>query len=78
MNDFIAAVESSDNPLYFSPDEVDLSKGTRVRLIGGAMDGRECTLLKVKGARSRRLIVEIPGTLIAAVEVHPDLIEVIK
>lgn len=78
MRDFIAAVEQSENPLYFTPDEIDLSKGTRVRLIGGAMDGRECTLLKVKGARSRRLIVEIPDTLIAAVEVQPDLVEVLK
>lgn len=78
MNDFITAVEQSDNPLYFAPDELDISKGTRVRLIGGAMDGRECILLKVKGARSRRLIVEIPDTLYAAIEVQPDLVEIIR
>ena len=78
MNDFIAAVESSEHPLYFTPDEIDLAKGTRVRIVGGPMNGRECVLLKVKGARSRRLIVEIPDTLYAAVEVSPDLIEIIK
>ena len=78
MDDFIAAVESSENPLYFAPDEIDLTRGTRVRIIGGPMDGRECVLLKVKGARSRRLIVEIPETLYAAVEVQPDLVEIIK
>ena len=78
MNEFIAAVESTENPIYLTPDEVDLSKGSRVRLIGGPMDGLECTLLKVKGARAKRLIVEIPDTLIAAIEVQPDLIEIIN
>ena len=78
MRDFMAAIASSPNPLYFAPDEIDLAKGMRVRIIGGALDGLECTLLKVKGARSRRLIVGIPDTLIAAIEVQPDFIEVIK
>lgn len=77
MTRFMEAVEGSEKPLYFTPQELQAAKGTRVRLIGGRMDGREGILLKVKGARERRLIVEIPDTLIAAVEVDADLIEVL-
>lgn len=78
MNRFIEAVSMTPQPLYFTPDELDVGKGTRIRIIGGPMDGYEGVLMKVKGARSRRLIVEIPDTIAVAVEVSPDLIEVIK
>lgn len=78
MNDFIAAVGSSKKPLYFAPHEINLSKGERIRLIGGTLNGYEGVFLKVNGSRQKRLIVELPGTLCAAVEVESDLIEVIK
>ena len=77
MNDFVRAVEASEHPLYFTPQELNLEKGVRVRLLGGVMDGYEGRLLKVKGGRARRLLVEIPNTLIAAVEVAPDLIQLL-
>lgn len=78
MDDFVRAVGSSENPLYFTPQELNVSKGTRIRIIGGAMNGYEGVVMKVKGARAKRLIVEIPDTLIAAIEVQPDLIEILK
>ena len=78
MHRFIQAVESTERPLYFTPQELNLAKGTRVRLIGGRMDGYEGILLKVNGARAKRLLVEIPNTLIAAVEVQADLVEVLN
>ena len=34
--------------------------------------------LKVKGARSKRLVVIIPDTLAVAVDVQADLIEIIQ
>lgn len=77
MDRFMEAVAGSANPLYFTPQELNVAKGTRVRLIGGRMDGMEGILLKVKGARAKRLVIEIPDTLIAAVEVDADLIEVL-
>ena len=77
MTRFIAAVQSSASPLYFTPGELDIARGTRIRLIGGSLHGMTGILLKVKGARSRRLIVELPQTICAAVEVNPDLIEVL-
>lgn len=79
MNDFMTAVKTSrKQPLYFAPDEIDVAKGTRVRMIGGMLDGYEGILLKVSGSRKKRLIIEVPGTLFAAVEVETDLIERIE
>lgn len=78
MNDFVAVVKSSKKPLYFAPNEINLSKGERIRLIGGRLNGYEGFLVKVNGSRQRRLVVELPGTLCAAVEVEPEYIEIIR
>lgn len=78
MTDFIKAVESSKKPLYFTPNEIKLSKGERIRLIGGTLNGYEGIFLKVNGSRQKRLIVELPGILCAAIEVGPEYIEIIR
>ena len=77
MNDFIRACSHSERPLYFSPGDLKLEKGTRVRIIGGPLDSCEGVLMKVSGARSKRLVVSIPGTMNVAVEISPELIEII-
>ena len=65
--------------LYFRPDELNLSKGTKVRVTGGDFEGQEGIFLKVKGARDRRLVIKIQGVIaVAMASIHPDLIEVIK
>ena len=64
--------------LYFQPDELNLSKGTKVRITGGEFEGQEGIFLKVKGARDRRVVIEIQGVIaVAMATIHPDLIEVI-
>lgn len=78
MTDFIKAVESSKKPLYFTPNEIKLSKGERIRLIGGTLNGYEGIFLKVNGSRQKRLIVELPGTLCAAIEVETEYIEILR
>ena len=77
MEQFISAVDNSQHPLYFLPTELNIAKGTRIRLHGGILDGMEGCYMRVKGSRSRRLIVELPGTLSVAVEVEPDLVEIL-
>lgn len=52
--------------------------GRKVRIMGGMLDHYEGRLLSVKGMRKRRLIVELPGLITAAVEVEPDYIQIIK
>lgn len=79
MHDFITvANQMQGDALYFHPEELELNKGTKVRVIGGYFDGIEGVLLKVKGKRCKRIIIEIPGVAIATSYVEPDLIEVIK
>ena len=75
MQRFIAVAGTyNDHLLYFQPEELNLSKGTRVRITG-----QEGIFLKVKGARDRRVVIEIQGVIaVAMATIHPDLIEVIK
>ena len=79
MRRFIFAVTHDDAPLYYKPGEInDSMYGKKVRIIGGVLDQYEGRLLSVKGMRKRRLIVEIPGLITAAVEVESDYIRLLK
>lgn len=70
MNRFIKAVNSTDNPRYYLPGEVTPEMmGKMVRIVGGNLDGYEARLLSARGTRKRRLLVNLPGCLVAAVEV---------
>lgn len=80
MQRFIAVSGTyNDQLLYFRPEELNLAKGTRVRVTGGDFEGQEGIFLKVRGARDRRVVVEIRGVIaVAMATIHPDLIEVIE
>ena len=80
MQRFIAVAGTyNDHLLYFQPEELNLSKGTKVRITGGDFEGQEGVFLKVKGARDRRVVIAIQGIIaVAMATIHPDLIEVIK
>ena len=77
MQRFIAVAGTYDDQLlYFQPGELNLAKGTRVRITGGEFAGYEGTFLKVKGARDRRVVIAVEGVIAVALAViHPDLIE---
>lgn len=78
MERFIRVAGTSDNKhLYFLPEELDLARGTRIRVHGGVFDGVEGVFVKVKGARSRRVVVQIQGVMAVAAEIAPDLLEVL-
>ena len=52
MQRFIAVAGTyNDHLLYFQPEELNLSKGTRVRITGGDFAGQEGIFLKVKARR---------------------------
>ena len=78
MENFIR-ISSSDaeSVKYYQPDEINLKKGTRVRILGGEFDGVEGVFVKVDGKRSKQVVVVIPDLLAVSVYVHPDLIEVL-
>ena len=78
MNRFMHAVGSVGNPRYYLPSEItsDMCK-RRIRIVGGNMDGYEGRLLSVRGSRVKRILVELPTRLVAAVEVNPEYIQIL-
>jgi transcription antitermination factor NusG len=80
MRQFIAVAGTYDEHLiFFSPDEVNLRKGTKVRITGGDFEGYEGVFVKVKGERDRRVVISLQGVIaMAMATISPDLIEVIE
>ena len=67
-----------DSPRYFLVEELTPAMyGRMIRIEGGPLDGYEGRLLSIRGSRVKRLIVEIPGLLVAAVEVDPEYIRLL-
>ena len=67
----------SNDLIYLEPSMINFAKGTRVRIIGGAFDGVEGCFVKIKGVRSRRVVVEVEGLAVATAEIEPQYIEII-
>lgn len=67
-----------ENITYFKPEELNLKEGETIRIKGGLYDGYEGTVLRIKGKRNKHIVVQIPGVIIAAVELEPELIEPIS
>ena len=79
MNRFIAAVQSTTNPRYYAPDEITTAMiGKTIKMIcPGLLNGQTGTLLKIKGSNKKRLLVQLPGILSAAIEIAAtDFVEV--
>lgn len=75
MERFISAVSNTKTPIFYKPGELtEAMYGRSVHILGGFLNGYEGRLLSVKGMRRRRLIVELPGLMAAAVEVEPEFI----
>ena len=76
MENFIAVTENHEEHItYFRPEEISLHEGDKIRVKGGIYDGREGYIMRIKGKRNKHLVVQIPGTLIAAIEMEPEMIE---
>lgn len=79
MENFIRITEQTERAvMYFRPDEISLVKGDHIRIHGGAFDGVEGVLMKVKGKREKQLVVSIPDLAVAAISVKPDVVEVVS
>ncbi|MDM8234365.1 UpxY family transcription antiterminator [Phocaeicola barnesiae] len=79
MERFKKALEVTDNHYFYTPQEVKPDMiGKKVRIVGGPLDGYEGNLQKMQGSRVKRLFVELPNLLIAAVEVQPEFIQIVK
>lgn len=79
MDRFIFAVKNTETPVFYKPGEITQAMyGKKVRIVGGIFNTYEGRLLSVKGMRKRRLIVEVPNLVAAAVEIEPEFIQLIK
>lgn len=80
MDSFIKVASRYEEDLvYYSPDEIDLKKGTRVKVHGGTFDGVIGTLMKVKGKRNKRVVICIQDvTALSIAEFEPELLEILK
>lgn len=78
MSRFIKAVSATQTCTFYSPDELRPEMiGKDVMIKGGPLDGSVGKLLKVRGTRKRKLIVDLKGIIVAAVEVSPEFIELL-
>lgn len=79
MESFIkVSSQYEENISFYKSNEIDLHKGTRVRIHGGKFEGVKGVFMRVQGKRNRRVVVVLEGVMAAVAEVHPDLIEVIS
>ena len=79
MERFIRAVRASDLPRYFRSDELTPAMyGKPVRIVGGPLDGCEGHVLALRGTKHKRLLISIPNFLTVAVEVQPELIQLLE
>lgn len=76
MERFIYAVNASNNPKYYLPEEItpEMCKH-EIRIIGGNLNGYEGFLLSVRGSKVKRLLVQLPKFFSVGIEVNPDMIE---
>lgn len=78
MELFIKAVASTDSPHYYSPEEITPAMiGRKALIVGGALNSYEVKLLKIRGAKHRRILIELPGIIATSIEVSPEFIQLI-
>jgi len=58
------AGSKNKNIVYFSNEEVDIRKGTRVRITGGVFEGIEGIFMRIQG--HKRVVVSLPNLLSVA------------
>ena len=79
MEDFIrVATQKEQESRLFRPDEIQLPKGQRIRILGGPLSGVEGELVKVKGLRDKRIVLSIPGIISVMTLVDRNLIQLLK
>jgi len=77
MEQFMKVCQTMDEGVEIvAPGTLDLSKGGRVRIIGGSFVGVEGIVVKVRGSRGRKVVVEIPNVASAmTASIDPSLLE---
>lgn len=80
MQQFMDVCDTYNESLvYLSPEEINLEKGTPVKIVGGAFDGIEGMFLSVNKSPKKRVVVLIQGlTAVMIAEFDNGYLQVIK
>ncbi len=78
MERFIGAVKATENPRFYSADEIStLMCGRNIRMVGGTLDGYEGKLQTIRGSKTKHLIIILPSLLAVSVEINDEFIELL-
>ncbi len=77
MYEFIDVVNNHTNDIvYITPENFNISAGDRVKITYGALKDKEGILVKVKGKRSKQVVVAIDGLIAAMITtIDAEMIE---
>lgn len=77
MRNFIAVAGNTDEQVIFlDPEEIDLTRGDRVRILGGAFEGVEGIFVRINNRSGKRVVVRIDGVAaVATASIPSALIE---
>lgn len=80
MEQFIAVVQDDAvDKTFYTPDEVNITSGTKVRVHGGPFDGFEGVLVRVQGKRNKQFFINIDGLVaVNTVVKNVELLEVME
>lgn len=78
MERFISMIQSTDNPKFYSADEItSLMCGRTIRMVGGILNGYEGKLQTVRGSKTKRLIVTLSSLMAVSVAINDEFVEVL-
>lgn len=80
MEQFIAVVQDDAvDKTFYTPDEVNITSGTKVRVHGGPFDGFEGVLVRIQGKRNKQFFINIDGLVaVNTVVKNVELLEVME
>ena len=75
---FIGVVQAAESPKFYSADEITpLMCGSKIRMVGGALDGHEGILQTVRGSKTKHLIITLPSLIAVSVNINDEFIKVL-
>lgn len=78
MERFICAVKATENPKFYSAEEISpLMCGRTIRMVGGVLNGYEGKLQSVRGSKNKYLIITLSTLMAVSVCIHDEFVEVI-
>lgn len=78
MKRFIGAVKASDNPKFYSVEEISsLMCGRNIRMVGGVLNGYEGKLQTVRGSKNKRLIIALSSLMAVSFNINDEYVELL-